>query len=430
MTPALSARRALATGFAALAVLALTLGGWGSQARLAGAVLAQGRVEVDLNRQAVQHPDGGVVARIAVHEGEHVVAGQVLMVLDGQSLRSQARQLRDQLYDLQARQARLQAERDGTGFIHFAEALCDAARARPEIAALIDGQVNLYAARAETFARQTAQLGQETEQIARQIDGIDAQIGADERQIAIIAEDLDAQRRLRAKGLAPLGSVLALEKQQAQLEGAKGALEASRAQAKSRATETEIAALKLAAARREDAATRLRRIAPQILDLSERLREAAGRIDRLEIRAPVSGIAYDLAVTSAQAVIRPAEPILYIVPQDRPLIAAARVPPTAVDDVAPGARVRLRILAFHDRFAPDVIGRVTMISPDRLSDQRSGRDYYRVRIALPPGQRSSDGHPILPGMPVEAFIRTGSQTLLDYVLGPVYAYFDHAFREG
>lgn len=170
--------------------------------------------------------------------------------------------------------------------------------------------------------------------------------------------------------------------------------------------------------------------APQILDLSEPLRALAARIDRLEIRAPVSGIAYELAVTSAQAVIRPAQPILYIVPQNRPLIVSARVPPTAVGDVAPGARVRLRILAVHERFAPDVVGHVTTVSPDRLSDKRSGRDYYRVPIALAPGERSTDGHPIHPGKPVEAFIRTGSRSPLDYVLGPVYAYFDHAFRKG
>lgn len=429
--PALSARGALVTGFAAILTLVLVFGLWGTRARIAGAVIAEGRVEVDLNRRPVQHPEGGVVARVAVREGEHVAAGQVLMVLDGAALRSEARQTADQLLDLQARKARLVAERDGAATVAFPAALAAEAARRPEVAALLAGQRQLFAARGETFARQQAQLDAQVAQIARQIDGIDAQIAAARTRLSLTATDLATQRSLRARGLAPAARVLALEAQQADLQGSIGALRASRAQAESRATETRIAALKLDAARREDATTQLRRIAPRILALAEQLRAQRTRIARLTIRAPVAGIAYDLAVTAPQSVLRPADPALYIVPQDRPLIVAARIPPAAIDDVTPGAEVRLRVTAIHDRLAPDVTGRVATIAPDRLTDPRTGADYYRVRIALSaPAHTDGAGHAILPGMPVEAFIATASRSPLAYLLGPVQAYFDHAFRDG
>ncbi len=78
-TPQWSVRKPLILGFVALIVLVGGFGGWAVMTQISGAIIAEGRIEVDSNRQVVQPPDGGVVAAILVDERDQVAAGQVLI---------------------------------------------------------------------------------------------------------------------------------------------------------------------------------------------------------------------------------------------------------------------------------------------------------------------------------------------------------------
>ena len=333
-----------------------------------------------------------------------------------------------------ARHARLAAERDGLAVPPFAADLI-AAAGRPEIAALVDDQRRLFAARADSDASQRDQLARQADQIGQEIVGLVAQRAALDRQLALVARDLATQSDLAGRGLAPVERMLTLQRQTAELEGSRAALDSQRAQAESRITETQIAALQIVRTRRETALTELRDLVPQELDLTGQADALAARIARLTLRAPVGGIVWGLSVTTPGAVVKPGDTILSIVPQDRPLIVTAEVPPVNIDDVAVGQAVRLRVLAFHDRLAAELTGRVATVSPDAFRDDRTGRSFYRVRIALdvPPQSGAAPGAalpgPLLPGMPVEAFIVTGARTPLAYLLAPLRAYFDHALRE-
>jgi HlyD family secretion protein len=155
------------------------------------------------------------------------------------------------------------------------------------------------------------------------------------------------------------------------------------------------------------------------------------RLARLDIRAPASGIVYGLTVFAERAVIRTAEPLLFVIPQDRPLVVASRVQPINGDEVWPGQDVRLRIAALDARSTPELQGRVLAISADLFTDERTGNAYYRAEIELPPEERARLGEvTLLPGMPVEAFIRTRDRRPVDYLLEPLTRYLTRAMREG
>lgn len=428
--PRLSARGPVLLGAAAIAALVGGFGIWSVTTEIAGAVVASGQVEVEQNRQIVQHPDGGVVSEILVKDGDLVEAGAPLLRLDGTLARSELAIVEGQFFEILARRGRLEAERDGLQAIGFPAELREMARTRPEIAALMAGQATLLAARSETEAAEIEQLQRRREQITSQIEGIAAQRASTNSQLALIGKELDDLNRLLALGLTQASRVLALEREKARLAGTAGELDAARAEAEGRITEIELEILKRGSTRREEANTQLRDLGYRELELAERRRSLTEQVNRLDIRAPVSGIIHALQVTTPQAVIRAADAVLYIIPQDRPLVVAARIAPIHIDEVQIGQEVILRLASFDSRTTPELVGQIARLSPDALLDEAGNTSYYRAEIMLQPGEIDKlVGRAIIPGMPVEVFIRTGERTPLAYLVKPLADYFNRAFRE-
>jgi HlyD family secretion protein len=426
----LSARTSVIVGSVTAALLVLGFGVWSVASEIAGAVVASGQIEVSQNRQVVQHPDGGVVAEIAVKEAQPVKAGDLLIRLDGALVKSELAIVEGQLFEVMARSARLEAERNDAPAPEFSGELAELAKTRPEVADLIEGQRSLFTARRESVLKQSEQLQKRAAQIASQIEGVDAQVAALSQQLDLIEQELTDQRTLLEKGLAQSSRVLALEREASRLQGSVGELQASRAQAEGRATEVELEVLRLAAVRREEANTQLRDIGARVLELAERRRSLSEQIARLEIRAPVSGTVLGLVVSTPQSVIRPAEPLLYLIPQDRPLIITAQVQTIDVDQVFVGQKVRLMFPAFSARTTPELNGHVVTVSADVLVDERAQMAYYKAEIALDPGEIDRlEGLTLIPGMPVETFIQTGARSPMAYLLKPFTDYFAAAFRE-
>ncbi len=370
------------------------------------------------------------MAEIAVKEGQTVAAGDLLIRFDGTLLNSELAIVEGQFYETLARKARLEAERDDADQAAFPAELLAQATEVPDVAEQVEGQRRLFDARRETLAKQTEQLNRRLEQTAAQIGGIDAQIAALEQQLVLITKQTADQQSLLDKGLTQSSRVMDLERELAALTGDRGELIAGRAQAAGRGTELELEILRLAAQRREEANTQLRDLGPTALELAERRRALVERIARLEVRAPVSGIVLGMQVTTPRSVIRPAEPVLYLIPQDRPLIIATQVQPIHVDEVFAGQPVRLVFSAFSSRTTPELDGHVVMVSADALTDQRTQATYYRAEIELNDGELAKLDHiTLVPGMPVEAFIETAARTPMAYLIKPFTDYFVKAFRE-
>lgn len=425
-----SARGAVTLGFIALALLVLGFGLWATFSSISGAVVAAGQVEVEQNRQIVQHPDGGVIAEILVQDGDAVAAGELLLRLDGTLLHSELTIVESQFFELQARRGRLEAERDEAEATRFPEELEATAAKDPAIAQLMEGQRNLFAARRETLQKSLDQLAERRLQTERQIEGIGAQLAALSTQVELIRRELTDQRKLFERGLAQAGRVLALEREEAALAGQIGELEAAQAQSEARLTEIAIEALRLASQRREEAETELRNTGYRELELAERRRALSEQIDRLDIRAPVSGVVHAMTVTTPRSVIRAADPVLYLIPQDRPLVISARVSPIHIDEVAIGQPVTLRFSAFSVRTTPELFGQVSRISADALLDEATRAAYFRAEVVLDAGETEKLAPlQLVPGMPAEVYIRTAERSPLTYLLKPFTDYFNRAFRE-
>lgn len=425
----LKASRALWLGGVTLLVLLGGVGVWSVATTISGAIIASGRVEVEQNRQIVQHPDGGVVAEILVSEGDTVASGDVLLRLDGTLIKSELSIIESQLFEAQARRARLEAERDGLEAMPVPEDLRHQAATNPEAAEQLDGQLRLFAARAETVARTVEQLEKRKAQSLSQIDGIVAQADALTRQLDLVAQELADQQSLLERGLTQSTRVLALQREEARLAGQVGELTATRAQSEGRITEIDLQILGLFAQRREEASTQLRDIGNSELQLIQRRNALAEQVARLDIRAPTSGTVLGLQVTTPRAVVRPADPVAFIIPQDRPLIITVQVAPIHIDEVRVGQPAKLMFPAFSTRTTPELFGEVALVSADALSDPTTNAPYYRAEISLSANEAERLGQTLLPGMPVEAFIQTQDRTPLAYLFQPLTDYFMQAFRE-
>lgn len=425
-----SVRRPITVGLVTLFLLVGCFGAWSVMTTITGAIVASGKIEVEQNRQIVQHPDGGVIDSIYVTEGQTVAAGDVLIRLDGAAIKSELAIVEGQFFEILARRGRLEAERDDSAAITFMPELLEVAKTRSDVAELIEGQQRLFAARKDSMAQQVDQLSKRSGQIASQITGTDAQSRALTLQLELITQELTSQQELLDKGLAQASRVLSLQRESARLDGQVGEFAATRAESEGRMTEIEIEVLKLAASRREEANTQLRDIGYRELELAERRRALIERVARLDIVAPVSGIVLGLQFTTPRAVLRAADPVLYLIPQDRPLVITVQVQPFHIDQISVGQPVKLVFSAFPSRTTPELTGHITQISADALTDQRTQMSYYRAEIIPDTGEiEKLAGLTLIPGMPVEAFIRTDERTPMAYLIKPFTDYFARAFRE-
>ena len=401
---------------------------WSVLAPLESAAMAPGTVIVDTNRKAVQHLEGGVVGRLLVREGDEVQSGQLLVALDQTIVQSTVDRLRGQLHASLALQARLKAERDSAGGIAFPAELTRAAD-DSAVADLMRAEQRIFEARREQIEGQVRILGQRTAQVNEETRGLADEIRAQDRQIKLIREEQQDVETLMAKGLERRPRVLALQRTTADIEGRRAQNVARIARGQQLIGENEMRALDLKAQLLAEAVQHLRNEEARTLDIREKIHVTEDVLRRTEIRAPVSGRVQGLKVHTVGGVVPPREAIMEIVPAEEQLIVEAQMSTADIDLVHPGLPVELRFMAFNQRSSRPVEGRVLKVSPDRVNDPRTGASFYLLRIAVEDGAALLPGQDLYPGMPVEAMVRTGSQTLLAYLFRPLADSMNRALRE-
>lgn len=424
-------RGAILAGLLGMAVLFGGVLAWGVTARIQGAVIAHATLEPFHPSQPVQHPDGGVIDRVLVDDGDTVAAGDVLLELDGAYLSAELAMIEAQYFELLARQGRLAAERGDLTAPDFAPELLAQARTRPELAPLLTGQSALFDLRLQSFEQASEQLERQAMQVVAEDDGLTHQIAANAMQATLVADELRDQSSLRDRGLTQAARVTSLQREAARLSGEEAAFQARKAALAARLAQIEMERMQRQTQRRQEAETELRDIGLRLVELAERRRALAERSARLRVRAPVAGVVHDMAPMGPHSVIRPAQPLLSIVPQNQPWRVAARISPADIDAVRIDQPVALR-LSGHGRDLPSgVSGRVVRIAPAALIDEGTRAPYFRVEIAAPPDDLLRRGMPQLrPGLPVEAHIATSARSPAAWLLDPLSRYFRRAFREG
>ena len=424
-----SIRVHLSLGLLVVFILAAGLGGWGSTAQISGALIAPGFVVVDSNVKRVQHPTGGVVGELRARDGDVVRAGDVLIRLDDTTTRSSLAIIIKGLNALWARGARLDAELEGTDRVVFPIELTSRKDDRDAIAAMAS-EAKLFETRRTSRSGQRAQLQERVAQLKLEIDGLSAQERAKGKEIELIRKELDGVRSLYARNLVQLSRLTGLERDGARLEGDQGQFIAAMAAIRGRIAETELQILQIDKDLGSEVSKELREINDKVGELVERRITAEDQLRRVEIRSPLDGIVLQSNAHTVGGVIAAGDTVMLIVPQTDNLSVEARINPQDIDQVRVGQKVLLRMSAFNQRTTPEITGVVSRISPDITTDQRTGQNYYTVRIAISPEEIARLGEVrVIPGMPVEAFIQTGERTLLSYLAKPLHDQLHRAFRE-
>lgn len=421
-----SLRRHVA-GVAAVIGLATGTGAWTAATELSGAIIATGSLVVESNIKKVQHPTGGVVAELPIQEGARVQAGDLLVRLDATTTRATYDSVTKSLWEIAARTARLEAERDGRDEPAFPAEL---AGAGPDVARIVDGERKLFRFRRDALQGQKAQLRERIGQLREEIKGLVEQAAAKEQETAIIGREYEGVEDLWRKNLIQLTRLTSLQRDMSRLKGERGVLVANIAQAKGKVSETELQIIQLEQNLRSDVAKELAENRAKAATLTEQRIAAFDQLQRIEIRAPQTGYVHELAVHTRGGVIAPGEPIMLIVPNADSLVAEVRVAPQDIDRLQTGQAAGLRFPSFDQRTTPELNGRVTRIAADVSEDKRTGSFYYLVRLGVTKDELSRlDGAKLMPGMPVEAFIRTADRTVLSYLTKPLVDQARRAFRE-
>jgi HlyD family secretion protein len=423
-----SIRRHIFAGVVVIAVLVLGFGGWAGTTQLSGALIAPGQIVVDSNVKKVQHPTGGIVGEVRVRDGDSVKEGDIVVRLDETVTRANLAIVTKGLNELSARKARLEAERDSAQQIRFPPLLTGSSDA--DVRSIMDSEEKLFELRRTARAGQKSQLRQRIGQLQEEITGLSAQQNAKAREIELIDRELAGVRDLFSKNLIQMNRLTQLEREATRLQGERGQLIATTAQAKGKISELELQIIQIDQELSSEVAKEMRDVDAKIGEFVERKVTAEDQLRRIDIRAPQSGTVFQSTVHTVGGVISAGDAIMLIVPAADNLTVEAKVNPQDINQLQIGQKAILRFTAFNQQTTPEIQGSVSRISADITTDQRTGLGYYTIRIALPADQVARLGDvKLVPGMPVEAFIQTGDRTVISYLMKPMSDHFNRAFRE-
>ena len=366
---------------------------------------------------------------IYVAEGQKVAAGQQLIQLDDTESKASLDLVRGQADALAAQQARLEAERDNADKIAFPPELL-ARQDDPKVAEAIRGEQNTFDTHRATLAKQQDIYNQRISENKRIIAGLESQQTSVEQQSQLIGQESDSVQQLYNKGLSTLPRLLQLKRQAADLGGQHGQVSEKIAQVNLNSGEDELQIVNLRNQFQNDVVKDLRDVQTKRFETLDRLHAAKDIVARLRLTAPVAGKVVGLAVHTKGAVIRPGDTVLEIVPVNDQLDVEAHVRPEDADDVHIGMSAKVNLGAYKQRRLPMITGTVTTISADRLTDQKTGQAYFNAEIAVDLNQlKDYPDVKLIPGMPVDVSLETGSRTALEYFVEPITAVFRHGMRE-
>ena len=409
--------RAVVVGAAVLVALAI---GWATVTRVPEVAVGLGDIAPAAAPAPEQHLEGGIVAAVLVEEGEGVDAGQPLVRLNDVAVLAELSQARTRLESqlLQAQRLAAAAEGDDRGMPR----LPAGTQLAPQRAAL-EAKLRALADRRGVLREQVAQRRAELATLAASAAAVAAQVALHQRELAVregLARDglttrlavLEARRLL-------MGAQAERDRLVGQGDAARRAL----AEAEARVTELQSAAA-------DEARGEAARVALEIAESTEVVARLDERAARAVLRAPIGGVVRGLAVHRPGAVLQPGALVAEIMPLDASLVADVRLAPRDIGFIAPGQEVHVKVQAFdYARFGA-VAGRVERISAGTFFDEQR-QPHYRARIAL---DQQHVGHDprharLAAGMTVQADITTGTKTVLQYLLKPIYSAVAASFHE-
>lgn len=400
---------------------------WGSIAPLAGGALAPGVISPDTNRKTVQHLEGGIIRELRVREGDPVEQGEPLVVLETVQSRASVDMLKAQALVLEAKSARLEAERAGADSIEFPDSLY----AGGALHHIGESQKQIFEARRAMHTARKSVLTQRVEQLNEQIKGSEAQIDSTTKQLAFVKDEILGKDELLRKGLLPKPEALRLKRTEAEIAGRRAEYVADVAKTKQQIGEAQFELLSMDADRMDQISAEADRSRNELAEVRERLRASEDVLARTTITAPVDGTVLNLRFSTVGGVVQKGEPILDIVPKEDKLVIEAHVALHDIDIVHPGLIARVNFPAYSRRTAPRFEGVVSRVSADRFADPRTGQYYYLARVEVDKEHLKLRAPKIalVAGMAAEVMIVTQQRTLMEYLFKPILDLMRRGLRE-
>ncbi|MGY4224879.1 epimerase transport system membrane fusion protein [Bradyrhizobium sp. USDA 4503] len=428
-TPNDSIRNIALAGWLIIAIFFFGLGTWAVTAPLNGAVVANAVVKVDGNRKSLQHLDGGIVKELHVREGDRVLAGDLLIVLDETQARAEHEVLTQQYAVLRATEVRLLTELDHGSQLVTPPDL-KARSDDPYFKSVWNGQVSQFDTRRASLEGQRSVVREKINQLGSQIVGSEAQVKSFTNQIDSVRKEAKDVAPLVERGLIARPRILQLERTAYGLEGQIADANASIAKARQAIAEQEQQIAQFDNDRMTDVTKDLRDTQAKLLEVIPKAMNAKAVLGRMEIRAPYTGRVVGLNVFSVGGVIQRGDKILDIVPDEDSLTIEAQVAVEDISDVHPNTRAEVHLTAYKQRIVPIIHGDVILVSADRLTDPKTNNPYYTAFVRIDQNELAAlPNIHLYPGMPATVMIPTVQRTAFDYIVGPLIMSFNHAFRQ-
>lgn len=401
---------------------------WAALYPIDGAIHAVGQVVVETYRKPIQHLEGGIVKEVLVRDGSVVVKDQLLITLDSTQSLSQLEILRVQELATLALESRLIAERDGLDAIQYPAALTTSTNPTAQIE--MSAQTQIFNARRAFLEGETDVLEQRIEQLAARVGGLEALKFAKLELTKSFDSEITDFKALLAEGFADKVRLRELERNHASLSGEIADLTANIASTQVQIGETRLQILQLRNQRLTEVVNLLSEAQTKLKDMHERVVALEDIVRRTEIRSPADGVVNNLQIHSPASVIPAGAIVAEVVPQSDNLMVEARVSPLDIDRVFIGQSASIRMSALNARKVPALNGTVLTVSADTVVDRAANASFYVARLQLDADSfEKLDGESLVPGMPADVFISTGSRTFLRYILKPLTDSMSRAFRE-
>ncbi|MBU1378763.1 MAG: HlyD family type I secretion periplasmic adaptor subunit [Alphaproteobacteria bacterium] len=406
------------------------LGLWASVSQLSTGITAQAEVRADAMRKTMRHKEVGVVKAILVQEGQHVRAGQPLLLFNDVEARAAVSVMQNQYDTFLSQNARFTAEALGRPSMEVPPELA-ARLSDPAVATLVRDQQFVFMTRQQLFQSQGAVLQQRIEQQETQVVGQQAQVDSILEQQRLTEEELDGYRKLNEQGFAPKTLILRYERTLAELAGRKGQLVADIARLKQQMGETRLQLTSIRNERESQAAEGLRDSQAKLADIIPRLTTARQTLDSTVVRSPVDGYVFNLTQFTVGGLVGGGEVMMDVVPSGTPLTVTAMIKPEDVDEVHKGMKARVKLTGLNQRFNDALDATVDVVSADKITNEKTGVSFYRVDLRIAPVElkKLKKGVQMTPGMPAQALIVTGERSVMSFLISPITATMEDAFRE-
>ncbi len=386
-------------------------------ARTSGEIIPSGYV------QTVQHLEGGIVGEILVHDDDVVQAGQVLLRMRGDNLLGDFERISTKQELLSQRAARLRAFLDNA-------ALPPPSEQEGEGKTAVVGQREILEGMIAALVQEEQVLKRQLEQKRGQLTGLEQEIVTAEKTLAISTTSFNNQAELYRERLVPEITYLAALKDKNEQQGRVESLRSRLAQTRAAINEQEARLRSLHSASRDNVLQKLGAIEEERAENREVLDKLQHQVERLEVRAPISGVAKGLEVHTVGGVVAPGSRLLEIVPTDRTLLAEIKISPTDIGHLKVGFPAIVKITSFDFSRYGAIDGTVTSLSATTFSDTK-GLTYYKglIRLSRNHVGNNPGENLIQPGMIVNADIITGDKSLLAYLLKPIHLSMTSSFGE-